>query len=187
MTPYSPQALEMIRTAVKGYTPPETVRRALGWDASMFQKICRRHGIDLHAPARELVDSPTDAAVDAPEPPKRAAKRKLGRSPRTVELALAVDVVRRLNRYADAGNLALTAAGAQLVAEYLRLHDLAKLRPQRVNHGLGETRARVVIAVDAVDADRIVAELGRRFARRPSGSDASLPRLVAAMIAAMLR
>jgi hypothetical protein len=72
--PYNMAAVEAIRAAIAQSTPPQFIREKLGWDVTMFERVCRRHGIEIaiahvRPPAAALQGSAVDNEPIIPRPP----------------------------------------------------------------------------------------------------------------------
>jgi hypothetical protein len=115
MIQYTPNAVNKIKEAVNDGVPSSQIRAHLGWDASMFDSICRRHGIDAHAPRD--VDLPAPPPVKAsPAPlPKAAAKRGAV----NVTVALKPDVLAKIEKYAERAGVSRHRAAGSIVSEYV--------------------------------------------------------------------
>ncbi len=117
MTPYTRDAVLQIRSAIKGGTPADLVRQSLGWDASMFDNICRRHGIERNAPVLEI-DFPTPPSPVKAKPgplPKAAEKRGLV----SCAVALKPDILAKIEKYAERAGVSRHRAAGSIVAEYI--------------------------------------------------------------------
>lgn len=83
MIPYTPETVDTIRERVKSGVPADYVRQSLGWDAEMFERICRRHAIDCPAviappvaPApTPMVRGPTNSIAENAREDVRTIKR----------------------------------------------------------------------------------------------------------------
>lgn len=67
--PYTIDAVKMLRYQAANHTPASDIQQILGWDASMLERVCRKHGIGLVVPV----------ALPAPVAPPWEPLRQPGR------------------------------------------------------------------------------------------------------------
>lgn len=79
MIPYTIDAVHTIRFQAANLTPASAIQQILGWDASMLERVCRKHGIGLVVPAAPAASvapprepSPHPGQPIAPYPPNVA-------------------------------------------------------------------------------------------------------------------
>jgi hypothetical protein len=125
MTPYTRDAVHHIRIALNNGTPADMVRQSLGWDASMFDNICRRHGIDARAPVETMSAPPRMQVSPIPKSTLPPSHKSQGRT--QVTIALNCDVFKKLERYAERAGIVRARAGGALVDDYLALNHPSRI------------------------------------------------------------
>lgn len=60
--PYTIEAVGIIRQQIAARVPIVAIQHSFGWDTDMLQRICRKHGIDVHVP--QMPVAPKRATIE---------------------------------------------------------------------------------------------------------------------------
>jgi len=151
MIPYTREAIATIRISINNGTPADYVRQQLGWDASMFDRVCRQHGIEARS-----APSTNAQGVAATSP-------RSDRIPTTVSLT--ADIVEKLDSLANALGMSRYEVGSHIVMQRVARGDLADIqRAPRVTYGTG-THA-IAFGIEGDDWAALFAEAKRRGRER---------------------
>jgi len=118
MTPYTREAVTLIRSAINHGQPADAVRQSLGWDTSMFDNVCRRHGIDGRA-ANVDDERPAPKAKPAPSIEPAVTPKRFD----YVTVHIDEPVRFRLRRHAQAAGLTAPCAAQCIIDSYLAGHS----------------------------------------------------------------
>ena len=172
MIPYTRDALTTIRSEISKGIPPDLVRQQLGWDASMFDRICRQHGIDARA-----------SSADAQPTPRHNSPALAPRStapPKYVKAAIAMrpDLIAKVEKYAARAGITRYHGAGAIVAEYIATVGASQIQfVTRAPYGEGKDAIVVAVGVE----ESVWMELFRE-ARRRQTKGATVGALVKASI-----
>lgn len=186
MIPYTREAVATIRNAINSGQPVDHVRSSLGWSCSMFEAICRRHGIDVH-PARAADE---DWPVVLPKPPRtRSAPARIPariQASRTglvaTPISLTLDRVAKLERIAAAWGTARYQAGGRIVSERVAKGDLSTIERNSRRH-IGHCSETLAIGIEEGDWQALYFEIEGRPNR---GTRASVGMLAKSIVVSFL-
>lgn len=185
MTPYTIDAVRLIKAQIQQGQPSDYVRNALGWDASMFDRVCQRHGIDRVAPSRDddwvVPVHNNDTAVVADEFKPRTIRygRPLENGQPRVgcSFTLPTNVARLFAQDAERRMESNVRTAGSIVDEYLADHDVKDIQIiNRAYRGTGEGYSDLNASLSGAAGKRLKEESARR------GIGASVGRLVKAII-----
>ncbi|WP_291854828.1 hypothetical protein [Bradyrhizobium sp.] len=183
MTPYTPDAVNAIRAALRSGRSAESTRRMLGWDAGMFAGVCRKHGIDLLLPESEQVTQAKDAANTAapikPPPPVAAQGRRRRRpapgdeagSGRLIDVTVNLhpEIIAALSRHAARRGVSRYRAAGGLVAAEIATAGVERIRIiPPATRGAGRGTVAVSVGLEPSCATTLERESQRRRRKRES-------------------